>query len=99
NVVVGSRYAISVDTLRNPRRYVGYFFFHSAAVVSTAFRIDWWSVGSSMLVVFGSVASAPIDFEYASIYRTRASFSYSSYPGRTNDMSSRTSAGPFSVRT
>jgi len=41
NVVVGSKYAIKVETLRNPSRYVGCFFFHSAAVVSTAFRIDW----------------------------------------------------------
>jgi len=40
NVVVGSRYAMSVDTLRKASRYVGYFFFHSAARASTAFRID-----------------------------------------------------------
>src|SRR6267378_1128735 len=52
-----------------------------------------------MYVVLGSVASANIDFEYTSMYRTRPSFSYSSYPGRTKAISSRTSAGPLSVST
>src|SRR3990172_2339309 len=99
NVVVGSRYAMSVDTLRNARRYELCFFFSSVGSTWTALRIDWWSVGSSMYVVFASVASPPIDFEYASTYFTRPSFSYSSYPGRTADMSSRMSEGPLSVRT
>src|SRR5437870_10865875 len=51
-----------------------------------------------MYVVFGSDASAPIDFEYVSMYWTNPSFSYSSYPGRANAISSRTSVGPLSVR-